>query len=419
MGIRGTTETTSPTAIPPDSSTAVDGKGASSPDTTALAAMLTRHEDALMGVLTGLATYDAAQDEIHRSIRALAGARWELLRNDPRQLSRLAVFLPSNNVLYSYVIFGLIPALYCDDVVIRPARRTMAVTREIDGILNLGSRSGGAITLTDRTQRAFVEVCRAADAVIFTGRYEHGRNVMAAVGPAPSFLMFGSGPNPFVIGPQAPLDAATDDLLTARLYNSGQDCLCPDVIFVHEDVVVTLLTSLSDRLSDVSITDRADPSARVAPLVYPEALHGAAQFLDEHRADIIFGIGVEPERSVVNPTVVHAVSRVGVVPPEFFSPVFYVVTYRDAAEIGDWLSSPRERARGMYACVYGEPALAAQNVVGTSVIVPNAMTFDVEDGNRPFGGYGVQASSVRHGGDLTARPVLLSKEVGRVGGRLR
>ena len=61
----------------------------------------------------------------------------------------------------------------------------------------------------------------------------------------------------------------------------------------------------------------------------------------------------------------------------------------------------------------------AQNVVGTSVIVPNAVTFDVEDGNRPFGGYGVQASSVRHGDDLTARPVLLSKEVGGVGGRLR
>jgi len=96
-------------------------------------------------------------------------------------------------------------------------------------------------------------------------------------------------------------------------------------------------------------------------------------------------------------------------PPEFFSPVFLVCAYDDAAQIEQWATMPAELARGMYMSVYGEPDLQSA-VIGTSIVNRDCTTFDVEDGNRPFGGYGVQASSVHERGRLTARPLLVSAE---------
>ncbi|WP_311137772.1 hypothetical protein [Streptomyces sp. I6] len=87
-----------------------------------LAAAVLRHRNELLSVLTRVATAQAATDEVLRSLRALSGAPWELLRNAPRRLGRLATFLPSNNLLYSYVLFGVIPSLYADEVRLRPRR---------------------------------------------------------------------------------------------------------------------------------------------------------------------------------------------------------------------------------------------------------------------------------------------------------
>ena len=97
--------------------------------------------------------------------------------------------------------------------------------------------------------------------------------------------------------------------------------------------------------------------------------------------------------------------------PIAFSPVFQVCAYDDPAQIAQWATTPEEMARGMYMTVYGEPELQS-GVIGTSVVLRDCTTFDIEDGNRPFGGYGLHASSVHEHGQLTARPLLVSAEFG-------
>src|SRR3954462_13660942 len=81
-------------------------------DLTAIDVLL-RHREELIAVLCEAATHRAAGDELPRAVRALAGAAAEVARWRPARQSRLVVFMPSNNVLYSYVLFGLIPLLYC------------------------------------------------------------------------------------------------------------------------------------------------------------------------------------------------------------------------------------------------------------------------------------------------------------------
>ncbi|MFB7469007.1 aldehyde dehydrogenase family protein [Streptomyces sp. NPDC056224] len=378
-----------------------------------LAGALLDRRSELMSVLTRVATRQAAEDEFFRSLRALSGAPWEILRNSPGRLRRLATFLPSNNLLYSYVLFGVIPSLYTDEIRIRPSARVARSAMAVHEILGPAVRAhGGLVEMAPVSQRAFLADCASSDAVVFTGQPENAADVAARLPDDALLLAFGSGPNPVVVGPEADLDEACRSVLAARLYNSGQDCLCTDIVFVHRSVAGEVVTRLADSLADVRIGDRRAASTRVAPLVYPDAVDGAAAFLAVHRQSVVRGGGVDTLRGAVEPSLLHMPWQGALHPPEFFSPVVLTMEYEHAGQIRQWLHSPEETARGMYVSVFGEPALT-QTRISTSVVCQERITFDVEDGNRPFGGYGPRASGVRRMGKAAGRPLLLSAEAGR------
>ncbi|MEV4920277.1 aldehyde dehydrogenase family protein [Streptomyces tirandamycinicus] len=373
-----------------------------------------RHRDELLSALTRVATAQAATDELFRSLRALSGAPWEILRNSPRRLGRLATFLPSNNLLYSYVLFGVIPSLYTEEVRIRPSARVAPAAMAVHEILepHLRGLGGGRIVMAPVSQREFLAHCARSDAVVFTGQPDNGEAVAAHLPGDALLLAFGSGPNPLVVGPRADPDAVCRTVLDARLYNSGQDCLCTDVVFVHRSLVGELLPRLADALTAVPVGDRRDPGTLVAPLVYPDAVEGAAGFLAGHREFTVCGGRVDPARRIVEPTLVHLPWQDAFHPPEFFSPVVLTVEYDSPGQITRWLHSREETARGMYVSVFGEPALAGSARIATSVVCDERITFDAEDGNRPFGGYGPRAGHVRRHGTAAGRPLLLSAEAG-------
>ncbi|MFH8385262.1 aldehyde dehydrogenase family protein [Kitasatospora sp. NPDC018058] len=368
----------------------------------------------LLSVLTRVATRQAAGDEFLRSLRALSGAPWELLRNSPGRLGRLATFLPSNNLLYSYVLFGVIPALYTDEVRLRPSARVAPAAMAVHGILGPRVRAaiGGRFEMAPDSQREFLATCAVSDAVVFTGQPDNAATVAGRIPHDALFLGFGSGPNPLVVGPEADLDSACRSVLAARLYNSGQDCLCTDIVFVHRSVARDLVGRLADALSAVRVGDRRDGDTLVAPLVYPDAVEGAAGFLAGHQEFVVRGGHADPDRQVVEPSLLHMPWRGAFHPPEFFSPVVLTMEYDDPRQIERWLRSPEETVRGMYVQVFGEPGLRGPRI-GTSVVCTERITFDVEDGNQPFGGYGLQGGHVRRGGTVVSRPLLLSAEVGR------
>ncbi|MFE3788240.1 aldehyde dehydrogenase family protein [Streptomyces goshikiensis] len=380
----------------------------------ALVETLLENREELLSVLTRVATRQAAVDEFFRSLRALSGAPWELLRNSPGKLGRLATFLPSNNLLYSYVLFGVIPSLYTDEVRLRPSARVAPAAMAVHDIIGPRVRAavGGRFEMAPVSQREFLDACAHSDAVVFTGQPDNAGTVAARIPYDALFLGFGSGPNPLVVGPEADLDTACRSVLAARLYNSGQDCLCTDIVFVHRSVARELTTRLADALSAVRVGDRREADTLVAPLVYPDAVEGAAEFLAGHQEFVVRGGRADLARNIVEPSLLTLPWRPGFHPPEFFSPVVLTMEYDDPRRIEQWLRSPEETERGMYVQVFGEPGLRGPRI-GTSVVCDGRVTFDVEDGNRPFGGYGLRAGHVRRGGAVTARPLLLSAEAGR------
>jgi len=392
---------------------AIHARGQLHDRTMELAESVLKSRHTLLDVLVETSTRTAAEDEINRSVRAIAGAAWEIGRNNPPAIDRLSVFLPSNNVLYSYVLFGVIPSLYADRVDIRPSSRTRQTAVAVHQLLAkaCGFAPTDRVSVVEASQRDFIASCRRSDAIVFTGQFDNGVQVMRRVGEHPCFLMFGSGPNPMIVGPEASSVRIQMALVSSRLYNSGQDCLCTDLIFVHRSLLPEVIEGLKKILSGIPITERDTPGALVAPLVYPDAAREAAVYIADHAEQVIFGGNADPGTLRVEPTVILHPTSAGLHPPEFFSPIFCMVPYDDPAEISRWASTSVEMNRGMYATVFGEPRLTDSRL-GTAAILRDMTTFDYEDGNKPFGGYGIQAGSVRGAdGRLVARPLLLSAEL--------
>ncbi|MEU3191077.1 aldehyde dehydrogenase family protein [Streptomyces sp. NPDC006992] len=378
---------------------------------TGAAAALLDGRAELLAALTRLATCASARDELLRSLRAVAGAPWELARTGVPQLTRVSVVLPQDTALYSYVRHCLVPALYCDEVVVRPTPRIRETALEVHRTVSRGLDPALAarIRFTDAAQRDFTPVCAESDAVVFTGSASAAGKLMTEIGDGPLFLLSGPAPNPLVVGPRAEPDAACRAVLRARLYNSGQHRLCPDVLFVHRLRLDALVDRLRAELSVLTVGARGWPDAVLTALTYGEAVEGAARFLTEHADRVVAGGGADPERMQVEPSLLVFDEDPGFHPPALSGPLFCVVPYEDPEMLRCWARHPLELERGMYAAVLGEPRLTGRTL-GTAVVLHDATPFDAEDGNLPCGGYGAHASGVRREGRMVGRPLLLSQE---------
>ncbi|WP_434599911.1 aldehyde dehydrogenase family protein [Streptomyces sp. A5-4] len=367
----------------------------------------------LVATLETFGTRTAAVDEISNSVAALRGASAELAAHRPRTVGGLGVFLPSNNVLYSYVLFGLIPLLYSSHITMRPSQRVASQSQHIHRIITSDAAFRGTlpIELVSLTQRQFIARCAESDVVVFNGRPANALAVGDRLPDRTALLAFGSGPNPVVVGADADVKTVAEDVVRTRLYNSGQDCLCPDIVFAHDDVADDLLTAMGEAVANVPVGPLADPTTTVAPLSYPDAVEQAAAFLSNHPGRTVTGGQADLTTGLVTPTVIDLPWDPSFRPPEFFSPVICVMRYSSGEDIVKWLDSPSERRRGMYVSVYGESAVRGQRA-GNSVVLREQTALDAENGNEPLGGYGPEASHVRVGSSLTARPLLLSAELG-------
>lgn len=364
-------------------------------------------------ILTEISTGAAATYEIEAALSTLDGAAAEVARQRPPRLAAAAVFMPSNMLLYSYVLYLLVPSLFVDRSAFRPSRQVREQTAALHQLLSSAHRL--PIELADLSQRAFLrDVVGAADLVVFTGRYSNGAEIAAQLGADQLYLFFGQGTNPVVVCPDADWRAALADTVGIRLFNSGQDCLGPDAIFVPEPLLDEFVDGLVQRLGRLRFGPYRDPGADFGPICYDSALAEAAQVLHRHRGRIVAGGTVDFRSRKVDPTVL--VSRLGdePEPTEFFAPVFNVVSYPDERALRQALTATGYADRALGASVYGDGGGAGELTAALRrrhTVTVDATLTTVDDGNQPFGGWGPLANYVSYRGRRRPQPILISQAV--------
>ncbi|MFE0021187.1 aldehyde dehydrogenase family protein [Amycolatopsis sp. NPDC059021] len=376
----------------------------------ALHAAVSADPGPVLDILTEISNFRSAQAEIEVALDTLRGAVEEIDTYRPGPVASMAVFMPSNVVFYSYVLQLLVPALFAGEVGFRPSGQVAETTRRLHEVL--ADIHGLPVTLHQLSQRQFVEgpVARA-DLVTFTGTYKNAEQVRAALRADQLFLYFGQGVNPFIVGPDADLDLATTDAIRIRLLNSGQDCFGPDVFFVHQSCFDRFVGLLTKRVDELRFGQYTDPDADYGPMYYDSALGAAAEYLQTHGDHIVSGGRVDFRTRQVQPTVLARPLSAKAPVEDLFSPIFNVMRYDTAIQLRERLGSAFFTERAMGAMVYGDDPGTVDLLAGRHTVCRNATLLDVDNGNEPFGGYGMIANYVAYQGKRIAKPLLISKAV--------
>ncbi|MEU3375085.1 aldehyde dehydrogenase family protein [Streptomyces sp. NPDC006660] len=370
------------------------------------------NEDAVMAILTEISPHRTARAELRAFLATLDGAEEEIRRGRPGSLPLAAVFMPSNIPLYSYALYLLVASLYSDRIVFRPSSEMKSQMLRLHALL--APVHGLPIELYELSQRKFVTgPVREADLIVFTGKYSNAEVIREGLAEDQLFLFFGHGINPFVIAPDADLAHAAQDVTTIRLYNSGQDCFGPDVVFAPKGRTEEFLHLLSAELASLRFGPNDDPGVDYGPICYDSALVNCSDYLVRHARHIRHGGRIDLPSRRIEPTVLLWGFDDKIPLDEMFAPVFNVVSYPGARLLRERLASPYFSERALGAMVYGNDPETVRVLSQRHHTCVNHTLLDAEDGNRPFGGFGMRANYISYGGERHAEPLLMSQAVAR------
>ncbi|WP_238496314.1 aldehyde dehydrogenase family protein [Streptosporangium soli] len=370
------------------------------------------HTDAgaVVDILTEISDYKSVEMEVEGALHTLAGAVEEVIRNGPPKKDSLAVFMSSNVLLNSYVLYLMVPSLYVEHIVVRPSTQVAEQTWRLHELL--APVHGLPIEMTSLSQRKFREGPVAeADVVVFTGTYQNAEIIRADLSPHQIFLLFGQGANPFIVAPGADIDLASEDAIRIRMLNSGQDCFGPDVFFIHEPDAPRFVEALLKRLSALTFGEYDDPEADYGPMCYPSAVVAAAEFLQDNDRHIIYGGQIDFRTRQIQPTVLLRSMKGEMALSELFSPVFNLVTYTDLAQVYERLATGYYQDRAMGAMVYGDAPELVEHLSKRHMVAVDETLLDIDDGNQAFGGCGIMANYVSFQKKRVAKPLLISQVV--------
>ncbi len=172
----------------------------------------------------------------------------------------------------------------------------------------------------------------------FTGSTAVGRGVAVRVGMrlGRSILELG-GNNAIIVDETADLALAIPAIVFGAVGTAGQRCTTTRRLFVHESLMVPVMTRLKQAYKQITIGDPLDPKHLMGPLIdkqaviqYEKALHR----IREAGGDIAFGGRVLDRAGYfVEPTLVCGLDNQSpIVQEETFAPILYVMPYSSLDE---------------------------------------------------------------------------------------
>lgn len=314
------------------------------------------------------------------------------------------VFFPRNALLESFAIYCLVPSLWATEVRLRPARGTESAVARIVELL--GDAAPCPITVDSSAQSTFVDtVADQPSLVLFTGRRSNAEDILRRLGDRHVFLFFGRGVNPIVVNRDADLPTVAHDVVISRLFNGGQDCLAPDLVLVHEQVVDELVPLLVEAADEYV---RANGGS-LAPLLKDETLMGALGHLSANANALVAGGDVDFRRRTFSPAILTVDEAGRTTPAEHFAPIVSVASFRDASEAIDLLQTPYYLENGFGVSLYAFDEAVARTLSDHYMVALDQSLADAAIPYEPFGGHGVESGFIAHRGRRVCGPINITQ----------
>ena len=224
------------------------------------------------------------------------------------------------------------------------------------------------------------------DQVFLTGSPSLAKVAMAAQAPylTPMVLELG-GKSPCIVDKDANLRIAARRIAWGKCLNSGQTCIAPDYLFLHEDIKDAFVDAFKQELAGL-YPDGTEHSDKYVHIVREKAFDRLVGYFKD--GEILAGGHYDRARLWIEPTLLDHVSPdAPVMQEEIFGPIFPILTFHDRAEVIDFVNG-REKPLAFY--YFGKGCdgwdIIGQTTSGGACI--NDTIMHIANSKVPFGGVG-------------------------------
>jgi aldehyde dehydrogenase (NAD+) len=244
------------------------------------------------------------------------------------------------------------------------------------------------------------------DLIFFTGSPSLGKLVMSAASKylTPVILELG-GKSPCIVDKDADIRTAAKRIAWGKTLNSGQTCIAPDYLLIHEDVKSKFVDAFAKSIKELHGCDITQ-SKHYVRIVNDRSFERVKGYLAE--GDIIYGGRSNAEKRFIEPTLLEThinltdnnadekANSKKVLTEEIFGPVFPIITFNDRSEAVEYINN-REKPLALY--YFGKEINGIDVIRKTSSggACINDTIMHIANENIPFGGVGNSGMGSYHG----------------------
>eukprot|EP01094_Clydonella_sp_ATCC50884_P018660 TRINITY_DN3491_c0_g1_i1.p1 TRINITY_DN3491_c0_g1~~TRINITY_DN3491_c0_g1_i1.p1 ORF type:complete len:527 (-),score=173.48 TRINITY_DN3491_c0_g1_i1:317-1849(-) len=227
------------------------------------------------------------------------------------------------------------------------------------------------------------------DYIFYTGNTAVGRVVMKAAAEhlTPVTLELG-GKSPVLVDSDADLDATARRIVWGKFTNSGQTCVAPDYVLVHESIKATLVRKMKQCIVDF-YSDDPKNSADYTRVINERHTRRLQGLLDEQRQNVVHGGEVSINDRYISPTLILEPSMTSrLMSEEIFGPLLPVIGVKG---MDDAIRIVKSKEKPLALYVFTQDEKVADKIACTTSsgnICVNDILVQIAIQHLPFGGVG-------------------------------
>ncbi|MHC5307633.1 NAD(P)-dependent benzaldehyde dehydrogenase MdlD [Bartonella sp. LJL80] len=233
------------------------------------------------------------------------------------------------------------------------------------------------------------------DFIFFTGSPGVGKIVMKAASEhlTPVVLELG-GKCPTIICPDADLDQVVAKVTAGKFANSGQTCVAPDYLLVHETVREALVNKLVDY-----VKHNLMKPGKIGKVVSQTQVDKILSYLEKTKGTIRIGGQADRETRYVEPAIVDNVSwDDALMQQELFAPILPVLTFSDLNSVAALVNQhhPKPLAAYIFTKNYDTGKRVLDQIPSGDAQINDVLNH-AASAFLPFGGVGPSGMGEYHG----------------------
>lgn len=237
------------------------------------------------------------------------------------------------------------------------------------------------------------------DLICFTGSTQVGKIVAqtAAKNLTPCILELG-GKCPLIVDHSAAMDFSTGKIAFGKTVNSGQICIAPDYVFVHESRIKEFVEGIQVKFKQM-YGEKPEGSEFQGKMINDFHTERVKKLIDTAGGKIVCGGNMNKEARHIEPTVILQPNLDSpLMKEEIFGPVMPIFPFKDIREVVKFINA-RDKPLAIY--YFGNPGSANCTELhcdtSSGAFVTNEIITHINSHSLGFGGVGASGYG-RHGG---------------------